>query len=170
MLTAEQFQKAYEVAVLAADKGMATLSLKAMREAVRGGPPLVDNRRDNGGGGYRTRVINGVQYLVPQGGARYTNVDRALLELAPKWNKLQVPPAEIYEVLAAAVLPEARPAEIFLYNEGEALTNIYRSIGGVWTPTDEPIETESQEPRLCPTCWPASPLKPARTMIYEKPH
>jgi tetratricopeptide (TPR) repeat protein len=147
MLTADQFQKAYELATLAADKGMPALSLTIMREAVRGGPPIVEakGRKGGGGGPWQVRVINGVQYLVPQNSSRTTDIDKALVALAPKWAKLQVSAAEIYDVLAAAVLPEGRPAEVFLYNEGETLGSVYRLVGGIWTPTDEALETEGAE-------------------------
>ena len=122
IVTADQFQRAYELAMLAADKGMPALSLAIMREAVGGGPPIVESKPRNGGGSYQVRMINGVQYLVAQNASFTTDVDKALLALAPKWTKLQVAAADIYELLAATVLPEGRPAEVFLYNEGQTLT------------------------------------------------
>ena len=146
IITAEQFQRAYELATLAADKGLPALSLTIMRDAVRGGPPIVESTRRKGGGGpFHVRVINGVQYLVSPENTRTTDVDRALLRLSSKWTKAQVSPAEMYDVLVSAVLPDARPAEVFLYNEGQTLSNVYKMVGGAWTPTDEPIETEGAE-------------------------
>ncbi len=145
IITADQFQRAYELATLAADKEMPALSLSIMHAAVRGGPPIVESKARNGGGSYQVRVINGVQYLVPQNASFTIDVDRALLTLAPKWTKLQVPAADIYELIAATVLPEARPAEVFLYNEGQTLNSAYRMVNNNWTPTDEPIESEGSE-------------------------
>ena len=143
-MTAEQFQWAYAVAAIAADKGMAAISLQAMREAVRAGPPLEAPETRNGGS-YTARMINGVQYLTQQGGKQNISADRALLDLAPKWRKLGVPAADVYAVLAAAMLPDARPAEVFLYNEGQTFNNLYKMVGGMWTQTDEPIEAEGEE-------------------------
>ena len=148
VLTAEQFEKAYQIATLAADKGMAALSLKAMREAVRGGPPVVESKGENYGGSYQTRIINGVQYLVSQNISHTTDVDQALASLVPKWKKLKAPPADVYETLTAAVLPEGRPAEVFLYNEGQTFNNVYKMVSGVWTPTDDPVLGEGEDHNL----------------------
>ena len=71
VLTTDQFQHAYAVASLAAEKGVPALSLKAMRDALKGGPPVqgkVD--RNRGGGRLMGRMIGGVQYYVEEmGGA-----------------------------------------------------------------------------------------------------
>src|SRR5262249_25898169 len=108
-LTAEQFQRAYEVATLAADKELWSLSLRAIRLAARGGPPIPVNKpRD--GGPLTSKTINGIQYLVSSDGNTPIGVDQALVSLVPRWQAAKVPANEIYELLAAAVLPEARPA------------------------------------------------------------
>lgn len=114
MLTIDQFQHLYEYAKVTADKKLPALSLKAMKEALKGGPPLPSKNPNQGGGSYSSRMINGIQYYVREDGTNQTNPDGALAALVPKWRGLNVPPAEIYDVLATAVFPDARPAEVFL--------------------------------------------------------
>ena len=143
VLTTDQFQHAYAVATLAADKGLSALSLKAMKDSLRGGPPVPGRMNQNrGGGSYTQRTIGGVQYLFLNGGEnQQVTPDRALLELVPKWRALKVPAADLYEVLAGDVLPDSRPAEVFLSADGRPSGTVYRmSAGGGWVPTDEPIE------------------------------
>src|SRR5262249_60851829 len=66
------------------------------------------------------------------------SADQALVNLVPRWRALGVPPADLYEVLAAAVLPEARPAEVFLYAEGRPFGMVYTiSGGGYLTPAPD---------------------------------
>ncbi len=141
--TEEQFRRAYEIALVTAEKDLPEVSLKAMREAVRGGPPVAPVNRGRGGGGYTQRTINGVQYLVEMGYERQTSVDQALVTLVPKWQAKKVPASQIYEVLAAAVLPEARPTEVFLYTSNPIRGSVYiMSASGSWTPTTDPIEDD----------------------------
>ena len=142
VLTADQFEQAYQVAVLAADKKLPALSLRAMADATRGGPPVQDpNKNRNSGGSYRSVTYNGQQYLVLDGGVKkQITFDDALLRLVPKWKEAGVPAADIYEVLAAAALPAARPAEVFAFGEGRAVTPAYKMVGGSWTQTDDQIE------------------------------
>jgi hypothetical protein len=129
-----QFQQVYEVALMAAEKGVPAVSLRAMAEAVRGGPPVAGKTQRNGGR-YTSRTINGTQYYVLEdGGGAYTTVDQALVTLVPKWRAAGVPPADMYEVLAAVVLPAARPAEVFLYTEGRGDRTLYTVVGGTLTP------------------------------------
>lgn len=143
-LTADQFQRAYELAILAVEKGLPELSLRAMREALRSGPPL-PAPQTRGGGGYMARTINGVQYLVPQNSPSGTGRDQALVALVPKWRGAKVPIGEIYSVLAAAVLPESRPGEVFGFAEAKTLSNVYVMSGGTWTPTTDSLELEGDD-------------------------
>jgi tetratricopeptide (TPR) repeat protein len=111
VLTASQFSQAVQVANLAADKGMTGLSLKAMRDALRGGPPVADPMTDR----RRVRFVGGM--AMDEGGPQ-ADAYGSVSQLVPKWRKLKVPPAEVYDVLLVAVLPDARPAEVFLPRDG----------------------------------------------------
>jgi hypothetical protein len=148
VLTTDQFQRVYEVALLAAEKNLPALSLKAVMEAVRGGPPVpTPNDRRRGGGRLTSRMINGIQYYVEDTGEVQVGVDQALVTLVPKWRAIGVPPADIYAVLAAAVLPDARPAEVFLYAESRPHGTVYTlSGGGYLTPTSD-VTDDSVEDR-----------------------
>ena len=127
--TEEEFKRAYEIALLAIDKQMPALSLRTMSQAVRGGPPIVvTNQNRNMNGMLRTTLIGGTQYYVQGGMNKLVGVDRALLNLVPKWRAQNVPADKIYEVLAGAVLPQGRPAEVFLYPPTQNYGVIY-SIG-----------------------------------------
>ena len=42
-------------------------------------------------------------------------VEKRLTELDALWKARQAPPASVYQTLRAVVLPDARPAEVFLY-------------------------------------------------------
>ena len=67
-------------------------------------------------------MIGGVQYYVEESGEtagqRRSGAGRTR---SRSGGQLKVPPADIYEVLVAAVLPDARPAEVFLYGEAPGL-------------------------------------------------
>lgn len=132
--TEEQFQHAYELASLAAEKGMTDLSLQAMSKAVRSGPPLAPQNVRGGGGPLRMRMINGVQYYVSGSNENRIGVGKALVTLVPLWREKGVPVTEVYNVLANAVLPEGRPAEVFLHTESQTFNTIYSiSPGGYLT-------------------------------------
>ncbi|MBX9584321.1 MAG: DUF1583 domain-containing protein, partial [Gemmataceae bacterium] len=149
VVTAEQFQEAYELAKLAADQGMTALSVRAFAEAVRGGPPLPPKRDNRGGRSYRQITVNGQQYLVgeDQTGRRLVGVARALADLVPKWREKGVAAADVYRAALGAVLPDARPAEVFLYADATRHGEGYiLSSNGSWTPVSEvPGETESED-------------------------
>jgi hypothetical protein len=113
VVTNTQFGQAYQFAKLAADKGMAALSLKAMRDALRGGPPVPDPQPRNRRMSYIMTASGVMQPYEPE--VAFRGVEPSLRELTALWRKKDVPVAEIYELLAAAVLPEARPAEVFSY-------------------------------------------------------
>ena len=111
--TEDQFRRAYDIALLAIDKDLPELSLKAMRDGVRGGPPVNTNEnRRMGGGPLTSRYINGVQYYVEGGNERQLTVDQALVTLVPKWQAKKVPTADIYAV-GAALPAQRRPTEVF---------------------------------------------------------
>jgi tetratricopeptide (TPR) repeat protein len=149
VLTTDQFQQAYEVAVLAAEKELPALSLRAIRDAVKGGPPVPAQKdRNMRGGPLQMRMIGGQQYYVEGGAQIVITVEQALADLVPKWRALKVPPADIYEVVVGAVLPAARPAEVFLTSDGRIYGTIYSiSPQGYLTPVTGVIDDAGLDDR-----------------------
>src|SRR5262249_48153414 len=99
------------------------------------------------GGRLMSRMINGVQYYVEDAGEpQRIGVDQALVNLVPKWRAIQVPAADIYDLLVAAVMPAARPAEVFLYSEGRRPGHVY-TIGssGSLTPTSDVFDEGGED-------------------------
>jgi tetratricopeptide (TPR) repeat protein len=111
--TADRFTQALDVARLAADGGLPALSLRAVRDALRGGPPVTPiNVMPNNA--TVTRIYQpGVNEPNRPGGT--DQVLPALLPLERAWARSNVPPADVYAALVAIVLPESRPREAFLY-------------------------------------------------------
>lgn len=112
LLTIERFEQAMQVAKLAAENGMFELSARAVRESMKGGPPAVV---EPVGGQRRARMVirNGAPVEPPD--PVTPRVVARFLELDPAWKKQKAPAATIYAALLAAVAPEARPDELFLY-------------------------------------------------------
>ncbi len=99
-----------QIARLAAEHDLSELSLRAVHDALRAGPPVVPVAPNE------NRIIR-----IRQGGDD-APVDPAsprvvsnLLELDAIWQKHKVAPTAVYEALRDAVMPAARPREIFLY-------------------------------------------------------
>ena len=114
--TLTQFNQAAEIAALAADKGMVALSLRAVREALRAGPPVIVQAPNPAFGA----VSRGIRRNNPDDDesdptSSYPQVARKLTDIVALWKKSGIPYDQQYDVLAAAVFPEGRPAEIFLY-------------------------------------------------------
>jgi tetratricopeptide (TPR) repeat protein len=137
VLTSDQFRQAYQIALLAAEKGTPALSMRAMKNSVRGGPPAPPPNDRRGGGPFMGRYINGVLYYQQMGGKPQIGVDQALINLVPKWRAAGVSPAEIYDVLIGAVLPESRPAEVFLHTDGPSNTGLYLIQNGMLIPAPD---------------------------------
>jgi tetratricopeptide (TPR) repeat protein len=114
-VTTKQFDRAAEVAKLAAEQKMLALSLRAIRDALSGGPPVPVNLNIG-----RNRQVVMAQ---PQPGiSKNDNADQhnqavtnQLSELVGRWRREGVAEADIYDTLAGIVMPAGRPAEVFLY-------------------------------------------------------
>ncbi|HEY7326851.1 MAG TPA: DUF1583 domain-containing protein [Gemmataceae bacterium] len=113
-VTIEQFEDAARVALLTADKKMFSLSLRSLGDALRGGPPVSGAENL----GRRANIVR----AAGQGAINNDNKDQhnaivaqRVATLVTRWQVGDVPSQDIYAVLASAVLPEARPAEVFLY-------------------------------------------------------
>lgn len=108
-VTFSQFEQAAQIAKLAADHGMTELSLRAMTQALHGGPPLeaMQEIDQNNPFGQRQQVNENSQAVI--------KVQQQLAALEPAWRQKGVTDDAIYALLRGAVLPESRPIEVFLY-------------------------------------------------------
>jgi tetratricopeptide (TPR) repeat protein len=118
----EQFSQAMNVARLAAEHGLHGLSLRAVRETLRGGPPL--------------QLVLGDRLPAPRPSPRVTDpaavarvVEASLGQLDGSWRQRRAPAAAVYEALAEVVFPEARPGEIFLYARPMTQSDVRRPHG-----------------------------------------
>jgi tetratricopeptide (TPR) repeat protein len=110
--TDEQFRRALDIAKIAANKKLLDFSLRAVTEALRGGPPIPvpnDSRRP------RRFIYSSSGQMVPDDSGASVDAEGLVRDMVDLWRKHKVPAADIYRVLQVAVLPDARPAEVFLY-------------------------------------------------------
>jgi tetratricopeptide (TPR) repeat protein len=118
VLMVGKFRQAAEFAALASGAGMADLSFKAIRDALRGGPPILPATMS--ATAMPVRVVAGAPVdMLPD--PAIVLVESKLIELDALWAKGKVPPEVAYEVLRDVVLPPARPSEIFLYDPATTL-------------------------------------------------
>lgn len=104
-----QFERASQIAVLAAQNGMHDLSLRAISQAFRSGPPIeAMTIVDPSSSGFPAGPISEQSSVVPM-------VESRIADVVAVWRRRQVPDTVIYETLKQIVLPESRPLEVFLY-------------------------------------------------------
>ena len=101
-----------QIAKLAAERDLPELNFRAVREALRAGPPVVPTNPTA-----ERRAM-----LMAQRGMEESTNDQVsprvvanLVELERLWEKHHVPADRVYEVLRGVVLPPGRPSEVFLY-------------------------------------------------------
>jgi hypothetical protein len=125
-----QFERAAQIATLAAEHGMHALSRRAIREALANGPPF-DPQAMPGLG----QPLSGARISVGRFGFRNSRlsveslVSQKLQLLNEQWQPGSSA-EEIYETVVAVVLPDRRPREIFLYDapaDASTLTSARRS-------------------------------------------
>ncbi len=131
LLTVDRFEQAIQVARLAAANGLFPLSARAVRESLKGGPPVVVEPAQ---GAMRSRVVmmrNG-DPEEPQDPVT-PRVVAQLTELEAIWQRKNAPAELVYDTLRQVVLPAARPAEIFLYAQpiNQGATSRPRSVGAM---------------------------------------
>ena len=107
--TRERYEQAIEIARLAARHGHGDLSLRAVREALGGGPPMVAL----GPSAVRAVALRGLASETPA--APDQAVAGQIAELVAFWQRGDVPAVSIYETLRDVVLPAGRPREVFLF-------------------------------------------------------
>ena len=114
-VTFAQFQKAAQIAMLAAGSGMADLSLRAIEQSLHAGPPLEAMQQVQPGNPF------GGQSTVNDQSQSIVQVQQQLAVLEQIWRKNGVADDRIYATLRDTILPHGRPLEVFLYPQ--PLTN-----------------------------------------------
>jgi tetratricopeptide (TPR) repeat protein len=112
VVTLVQFEQAAQIATLAAEHGLADLSVKAISQALHAGPPIEVMQADqSNSSGFPTIA----QPQASEQSPVLQKVEQRLTAVVALWRKKAVDDVVIYEVLKHAVLPETRPLELFLY-------------------------------------------------------
>ena len=111
VLTLEQFEKAVQIAKMAAENGLKDLSIRAMTVALQAGPPV--------------ESIQSIDLSQPFTGAQRGNendlshltmkIEEQLTTIERLWKQKGISDENIYNLLKTAVLPDRRPFEVFLY-------------------------------------------------------
>ena len=108
--TLDRFDQAMRLAKLAADRGLVLFSLRAAREPLRGGPPVVPlTVRAGNSGVIRNPADRAKEQAIEKA------VEGGLAELTAAWEGGRAPALDVYETLRGIVLPEGRPSEVFVY-------------------------------------------------------
>ncbi len=131
ILTLERFEQAMQIARLAAEHDMPELSLDAVRESLRAGPPVVPATAPSSSSRLIVRQVRGLDDSATDPVS--SRVVASMIELVRLWKKHHVPPELIYQALREAVLPQARPTEIFLYAQAVDVNSSLRpqSVGSL---------------------------------------
>jgi hypothetical protein len=124
ILTLDRFEQAMQIARLAVERNLPELSYRAAREALRAGPPVVPANPNA-----ERRAAQAAQQGIDEGSkdAVSPRVVANLIELERLWERHHERPVQVYEVLSAAVLPAARPSEVFLYAPPPSPKELLRS-------------------------------------------
>ena len=111
-LTLDRFELAAQLATLYAERDLNALSLHAVRRALASGPPVVPIPLDANA---RGRVIRRNNNEGDEQDQTARLVETRLGGLDVLWGRHGEHAGDVYETLEAIVLPESRPAEVFLY-------------------------------------------------------
>lgn len=125
--TLDKYLQAMQIAQLAAEHGQFALSLRAVRESLAGGPPLTVTPRNSNSS--RMMVVGAVGGEA--GDTTSVRIIDPITELDTLWRNKKAPAEAVYETLANAVIPAARPSEMFLYAEPLTIRDLFhpRSLG-----------------------------------------
>ena len=118
LLTLDRFEQAMQIARLAAEHDLPELSVRAVNEALRAGPPIIPAPNTNT---TSTRVLvrsKAMGMTVDEGPVDQVSprVVANLSMLEGIWRTRKMSALAIYQTLRDAVLPPSRPDEVFLYS------------------------------------------------------
>lgn len=127
-VTFPQFQKAAQIAMLAAENGLHDLSLKAIEQSLHAGPPLeaMQEVQQQGNPFGTVSQVNDQSQSIVQ-------VQQQLALLEQLWRRRGISDERVYAVLRGAMLPDARPLEVFLYPQllANSRSQMPQSIGAL---------------------------------------
>jgi tetratricopeptide (TPR) repeat protein len=131
VITLERFEQVAQLAKLAAEHELTNVSIDALRDALAKGPPVTPLAIANANNSRSVvvRRTNGE----PQLDLVAQKVEEHLFVLDAYWIKAKADPVAVYEVYREAVLPKARPSEIFLYARPLSMASMKlpRSVGAL---------------------------------------
>jgi len=125
--TLERFEQAAQIALLAASHEMHDLSAEAIRESLGAGPPVVPIALE-------AAVVRRARRQDGEpSDPSAQEVEERIHGLDAAWTRHGMPAGLAYETLLGAVLPEARPGEVFLYPRPLSLGEVEhpRSVGAI---------------------------------------
>lgn len=110
VVTLNQFEQLTQLAKLAADHGIQDLAIEAMKRALQSGPPIqamlaIDINQN--------ASLQNAQDNEPSPVA--IKVEEQLTKIESLWRQKGLSEESIYEMLEQAVVPQARPHEVFLH-------------------------------------------------------
>ena len=128
--TEAQFVQALAIAKMLAQKEMLDLSLETLRSSLKAGPPIAPAQTAS-----RGRYVN----VSSTGVVTYTDVENRnalnilteLETLIALYRSKNVSNDQLCAVLTGIVLPEARPAEVFLYVQAPIVVAEPKSLGSI---------------------------------------
>ncbi|MBL8848662.1 MAG: DUF1583 domain-containing protein, partial [Planctomycetaceae bacterium] len=128
-LTMPQFGVTMAIAREAAKRKLPALSLRAVREALLGGPPVpVNEGNASGGSGVTYVTSSGGGITMLQQGDNGEGADGAvsssLQSVMSLWDPQVYPASDVYDVLAPLVFPPNRPGEILLYEDSSGVDDL----------------------------------------------
>ncbi len=113
LITTEQFEKAMQIAKIAAINGMVDLSLKAVKKSLSDGRPIIANTIQLGSNIYSGR--SRFSRNNAQSKSITILVEQHISELSELWKKHKFLKKKVTETLIHVVFPENRPNQIILY-------------------------------------------------------
>lgn len=109
----DSYRRLIQIAKLAADNGMHELSLRSVRTALAGGPPMQSATNSNLAAGVGTSAAD-------------QEVEADLFVLHQFWLRGGARPQDVFAVLRDVVLPAGRPKNVFLYPAPTIRTGVDR--------------------------------------------
>ncbi len=130
VITLERFEQVAQLAKLAVDHDLTNVSIEALRDVLAKGPPVTPLAIGNAN---TARVVIRRAGSEPQVDPVAQKVEEHLFILDAYWVKGKADPVALYEVYREAVLPRARPNEIFLYARPLSMASMKlpRSVGAL---------------------------------------
>ena len=130
VLTEEQFTQTLAIAEMLAKKELLDLSLEACRNALQAGPPIPPAKRESNSSRINVSSTGVVTYTDIESGTSL-NILAKIESLLKIYRVKNVADDRICNLLSDIALPEARPAEVFLYPQEPVIGANPKSLGSI---------------------------------------